>query len=112
MAAAGKGRLQEVTLLLAAGAKTKVLSKGGTARDWALRFGHTEVAEMLQQHEEAAQAADTAVDDAIALSTYQVGCALSHSTRAVSLFSCYVTISGWMGGVLCSCMGKIAAFCM
>ncbi len=71
MAAAGKGRLHELSMLLAAGAKPELQSKGGTARDWALRFGHTEAAEMLQLHEEAAEAADAAAGGAVALSHYQ-----------------------------------------
>ncbi|KAA6424000.1 MAG: putative ATP-dependent RNA helicase DHX36-like [Trebouxia sp. A1-2] len=64
MAAAGKGRLHELSMLLAAGAKPELQSKGGTAREWALRFGHTEAAEMLQLHEEAAEAADAAAGGA------------------------------------------------
>ncbi|KAL0028223.1 hypothetical protein WJX79_002624 [Trebouxia sp. C0005] len=71
MAAAGKGRLHELSMLLAAGAKPELQSKGGTAREWALRFGHTEAAEMLQLHEEAAEAADAAAGGAVALSHYQ-----------------------------------------
>ena len=73
MAAAGKGRLHELAMLLAAGAKPEVQSRGGTAREWALRFGHAEAAEMLQQHEQAAQQADAATGGAVALSHYQVG---------------------------------------
>jgi len=73
MAAAGKGRLHELSMLLAAGAKPELHSKGGTAREWALRFGHTEAAEMLQLHEEAAEAADAAAGGAVALSHYQAG---------------------------------------
>ncbi|KAL0045428.1 hypothetical protein WJX82_006305 [Trebouxia sp. C0006] len=71
MAAAGKGRLHELSMLLAAGAQPELQSKGGTAREWALRFGHTEAAEMLQLHEEAAEAADAAAGGAVALSHYQ-----------------------------------------
>ena len=71
MAAAGKGRLHELSMLLAAGATLELQSKGGTAREWALRFGHTEAAEMLQLHEEAGEAADAAAGGAIALSHYQ-----------------------------------------
>lgn len=72
MAAAGKGRLHELAMLLAAGAQPEVQSRGGTARQWALRFGHAEAAEMLQQHEQAAQQADAATGGAVALSHYQV----------------------------------------
>ncbi|KAL3133848.1 hypothetical protein ABBQ32_008317 [Trebouxia sp. C0010 RCD-2024] len=71
MAAAGKGRLHELAMLLAAGAQPEVQSRGGTARQWALRFGHAEAAEMLQQHEQAAQQADAATGGAVALSHYQ-----------------------------------------
>lgn len=74
MAAAGKGRLHELSTLLAAGAQPELNSKGGTAREWALRFGHSEAAEMLQQHEEAAKEADAAAGGAVALSHYQVSC--------------------------------------
>ena len=59
-------------MLLAAGADASLKSKGGTAREWAVRFGHTEAAEMLQEHEDAQQEAETAVEGAVALSHYQV----------------------------------------
>ena len=72
MAAAGKGRLHELSLLLAAGAKPELQSKGGTAREWALRFDHTEAADMLQLHEQALQEADAATGGIVALSHYQV----------------------------------------
>ena len=72
MAAAGKGRLHELALLLAAGADAGLQSKGGTAREWALKFGHTEAAQMLQEHEEAIREADAAAAGAVALSHYQV----------------------------------------
>lgn len=72
MAAAGKGRLHELAMLLAAGAQPEVQSRGGTAREWALRFGHAEAADMLQQQEQAAQQADAATGGAVALSHYQV----------------------------------------
>ena len=72
MAAAGKGRLHEVALLLAAGADAAIQSKGGTAREWALKFGHAEAAQMLQEHEEAIREADAAAAGAVALSHYQV----------------------------------------
>lgn len=74
MAAAGKGRLHELSMLLAAGAQPELNSKGGTAQEWALRFGHSEAAEMLQEHEEAAKEADAAAGGAVALSHYQVSC--------------------------------------
>ena len=72
MAAAGKGRVHELSMLLSAGAKPELQSKGGTAREWALRFGHTEAVEMLQLHEQALQEADAAAGGAVALSHYQV----------------------------------------
>ena len=74
MVAAGRGRVHELSMLLAGGAKPEVQSKGGTAREWALRFGHTEAADMLQQHEKAIQEADAAAEGAVALSHYQVSC--------------------------------------
>lgn len=72
MAAAGRGRLHEIAMLLAAGANASLQSKGGTAREWALRFGHAEAADMLQEHEDAQQEADVATEGAVALSHYQV----------------------------------------
>ena len=67
-------------MLLAAGADASLKSKGGTAREWAVRFGHAEAAEMLQEHEDAQQEADTAVEGAVALSHYQVGAASRRSS--------------------------------
>ena len=51
MAAAGKGRLDEAAALLSAGADAMLTSKdGSTARDWAVKFGHPEVADFLEGH--------------------------------------------------------------
>ena len=72
MAAAGKGRMHELSMLLSAGAKPEVQSRGGTAREWAVRFGHTQAADLLQLHEQALQEADAAAGGAVALSHYQV----------------------------------------
>ena len=72
MAAAGKGRVHELSMLLSAGARPQVQSRGGTAREWALRFGHTQAADLLQLHEQALQEADAAAGGAVALSHYQV----------------------------------------
>ena len=48
MVAAGKGRLEEARMLLDAGAEPALRAKNGfTARDWAAKFGHEEVAAFL-----------------------------------------------------------------
>ena len=48
MAAAGKGRLEDVAVLLSNGADPLLRSRdGSTARDWAAKFGHIDVAEYL-----------------------------------------------------------------
>ena len=49
MAAAGKGRLDDVAALLCNGADPRLTSRdGSTAAAWALRFGHVDVAEYLE----------------------------------------------------------------
>ena len=49
MAAAGKGRLDDVAALLCNGADPRLTSRdGSTAAGWALRFGHSDVAEYLE----------------------------------------------------------------
>ena len=51
MAAAGKGRLEDAAALLTAGADPLLKSKdGSTARDWAARFGHDDLADFLGTH--------------------------------------------------------------
>lgn len=70
-------------MLLAAGADARLKSKGGTAKEWALRFGHAEAAEMLQEHEDAQQEAVVAAEGAVALSHYQVACACLYSYGAM-----------------------------
>lgn len=51
MAAAGKGRLEEASLMVSAGADPMMRSRdGSTARDWAVKFGHSEVADFLESH--------------------------------------------------------------
>jgi hypothetical protein len=48
MVAAGKGRLEEARMLLDAGADPALSAKNGfTARDWAAKFGHGELAAFL-----------------------------------------------------------------
>ena len=48
MAAAGKGRMEEAAALLAAGADAAArATDGSTARDWAAKFGHEDVAAYL-----------------------------------------------------------------
>ena len=96
MAAAGKGRLHELSMLLAAGAQPELQSKGGTAREWALRFGHTEAAEMLQLHEQAAKEADAAAGGAVALSHYQVGCAMTGADDAITGTSEDACLRSWL----------------
>lgn len=51
MAAAGKGRLDDVITLLANGAEASAISHdGSSAVEWARRFGHDDIAEYLSQH--------------------------------------------------------------
>lgn len=51
MAAAGKGRLEDAAALLTAGADPLLKSNdGSTARDWAARFGHDDLADFLGTH--------------------------------------------------------------
>jgi ankyrin repeat protein len=51
MAAAGKGRLDEASFLMSAGADPLLKARdGSTARDWAAKFGHAEVADFLDAH--------------------------------------------------------------
>ncbi len=53
MAAAGKGRLEDVAALLTAGADPLLRSRdGSSAQDWATKFGHSEVADFLSSHME------------------------------------------------------------
>lgn len=52
MVAAGKGRADVVSVLLANGADTGLRSRdGSTARAWAERFGREEVLEVLDEFE-------------------------------------------------------------
>jgi ankyrin repeat protein len=51
MAAAGKGHLEDAAALLTAGADPLLKSSdGSTARDWATRFGHDDLADFLATH--------------------------------------------------------------
>ncbi len=53
MAAAGKGRLADVAALLTAGADPLLRSRdGSSARDWATKFGHAQIANFLGSHME------------------------------------------------------------
>eukprot|EP00873_Tetraselmis_striata_P025125 jgi/Tetstr1/445389/TSEL_033175.t1 len=72
MAAAGKGRIHEMEMLLAAGADAELRSTDGSAADdWAMRFGHAEAAELVRQHRESMNRTQEAVASAVALSKYQ-----------------------------------------
>ncbi|KAK9845024.1 hypothetical protein WJX74_009802 [Apatococcus lobatus] len=72
MAAAGHGRLTEVMALLANGADPSLKStNGAVAAEWAQRAGYQEVADILQEHTEAEQAASKVAAEAAALSDYQ-----------------------------------------
>lgn len=104
MAAAGKGRMHELSMLLAAGANAKVGSRGGTAREWALRFGHTQAADLLQEHQQALQEADAAAGGAVALSHYQVFveslCSAPHVCCHLSLWYLSVCLHLWRSRAL------------
>lgn len=53
MAAAGRGRLETLRLLLAHGADVTARSQdGSSAAGWARMFGHADVAAELEQHEQ------------------------------------------------------------
>lgn len=53
MAAAGKGRLEDVITLLSNGADASAKSRdGSTAANWAEKFGHLEISEYLEEHVE------------------------------------------------------------
>ena len=81
MAAAGKGRLHEAIVLLANGAEPTLTSRdGSTAQDWAQRFGHQDVADLLAAHTSASAGAGGVADSALALSHYQV-CACPEHKR-------------------------------
>ena len=73
MAAAGKGRHVEVSRLLGCGADPCATSRdGGTAADWARRFGHEDIALTLDAaREELARIASTE-HSAVSLSAYQL----------------------------------------
>ena len=81
MATAGKGRLHEAIVLLANGAEPSLTSRdGSTAQDWAQRFGHQDVADLLAAHTSATAGAEDVADSALALSHYQV-CACLEQKR-------------------------------
>lgn len=53
MVAAGKGRADVVSVLLANGADPSLTSRdGSSARDWAARFGKEEVVEILDEYQQ------------------------------------------------------------
>jgi hypothetical protein len=73
MVASGRGRADFVELLLTLGAKASLMSKRGlTAAQWALKLGHDDVAELLNQHAEAEVQFNRLTQSAAALSDYQV----------------------------------------
>ncbi|KAL3693235.1 hypothetical protein R1sor_006886 [Riccia sorocarpa] len=52
MVAAGKGRMEDVQLLLSLGADRTLLSKdGATALDWASTYGHEDVVDLLKKYQ-------------------------------------------------------------
>ena len=53
MVAAGKGRLSDVSMLLAAGADAAIASRdGSTAAQWATKMGFPQVADAITAHME------------------------------------------------------------
>ncbi|KAK9807916.1 hypothetical protein WJX73_001801 [Symbiochloris irregularis] len=72
MAAAGKGRLEDVITLLSNGADAAATSRdGSTAAKWAERFGHLEISEYLEEHVEGLERLERETQSAAALSEYQ-----------------------------------------
>ncbi|RMZ54673.1 hypothetical protein APUTEX25_003051, partial [Auxenochlorella protothecoides] len=72
MAAAGRGRLETLRLLLAHGADVTARSQdGSSAAGWARMFGHADVAAELEQHEQQAAAAAAISQTALAVAQYQ-----------------------------------------
>lgn len=73
MAAAGKGRHVEVSRLLGCGADPSAKSRdGGTAADWARRFGHEDIARTLDQARLELDRLASAEVSAMSLSSYQL----------------------------------------
>ncbi|KAK3253212.1 hypothetical protein CYMTET_37524, partial [Cymbomonas tetramitiformis] len=73
MAAAGKGRADEVRQLIGYGADLHLRSKdGSTARDWAMRFKHPDIAQLLEEAERDAQAGNAMAEAALLLNQYQI----------------------------------------
>ncbi|GAB4819950.1 hypothetical protein N2152v2_006996 [Parachlorella kessleri] len=72
MVAAGKGRADVVSVLLANGADPALTSRdGSTARQWAARFDRREVLELLDEYEAEVASAEELANNALALSHYQ-----------------------------------------
>jgi HrpA-like RNA helicase len=73
MAAAGKGRHVEVSRLLTLGADPSRRSRdGGTAADWARRFGHEDIARTLDQARDALDRFASTEQAALSMSAYQL----------------------------------------
>ena len=73
MVAAGKGRMEEVLVMLASGADAAAVSKdGATAAEWARRFGFDDVAEAIEQHRHEAEDQEERAANALALNHYQM----------------------------------------
>ena len=73
MAAAGKGRHVEVSRLLGCGADPSAKSRdGGTAADWARRFGHEDIAQTLDAARAELDRLASTEQNAMSLSSYQL----------------------------------------
>lgn len=74
MVAAGKGRVDDVAMLLELGADANLASwDGATAAEWAENFGFPEVVEIIQKHEEKLEASKGKDAEAAVLRKYQAG---------------------------------------
>lgn len=80
MVAAGRGRVEDVKLLLSLGADLSAAAKNGhTAADWAETYGHNAVTSLLNSHKDdklhsQALAAETALLHNYQMSVDQVSC--------------------------------------
>lgn len=92
MVAAGKGRVEDVKLLLSLGADLSAAAKNGhTAADWAETYGHDAVFLLLNSHKDdklqsQALAAETALLHKYQMSVNQVSCISIRKFISLTLF--------------------------
>lgn len=92
MVAAGKGRVEDVKLLLSLGADSSAAAKNGhTAADWAETYGHKTVSLLLNSHKDdklqsQALAAEAAILENYQMSVNQVSCISIRKFMCLTLF--------------------------